>query len=228
MIFVSIFKRYVLDAFNQIAEGYAHWRSRPWSEVRNIILKYIGGGRVLDIGCGNGRHSYFLLGKKVNVVGVDVSISMLKMYLERVDFNKVFLDLVNADGRMLPFRDNIFNGIICIAVLHNIPGKEERIKFLLECKRVLIDKCFAIITVWTIFQLKFLLKILIYKFKYRWEFGDIYIPWEKRGKKVYRFYHLYRGREFRKDLEMAGFNIYSYMKIDSRKFLKRNYLAIVC
>lgn len=228
MIFVSIFKKYVLNAFNQIAEGYTHWRSRPWSEVKDIILKYIDEKRVLDLGCGNGRHSYFLLERKINVVGIDVSINMLKKYLEKVDFNEnAFLDLVNADGRMLPFRNNIFNGIICIAVLHNIPERNSRIKFLSECRRVLIYKYFAIITVWTIFQPKLLLKTFVYKLKYKWEFGDIYIPWKRRGRKIYRFYHLYRGGEFRKDLKSAGFNIYLFKKIDSRKLLKRNYLAIV-
>jgi len=228
VIFVNVFKKYVLDAFNQIAEGYTHWRSRPWSEVKDIILKYIDGKRILDIGCGNGRHSYFLLERKINVVGVDASINMLKKYLEKVDFNvKVFLDLVNADGRMLPFRNNIFSGIICIAVLHNIPKRSSRIKFLSECRRVLIYKHFAIITVWTIFQPKLLLKTFIHKLKYRWEFGDIYIPWRRKGRKIYRFYHLYRGREFKKDLKLAGFNIYLFKKIDSRKLLKRNYLVIV-
>ncbi|HDJ89675.1 MAG TPA: class I SAM-dependent methyltransferase, partial [Thermoprotei archaeon] len=149
-----------------------------------------------------------------------------KKYLKRKDIKKSFLDLVNADGRILPFRNNIFNGIICIAVLHNIPGKRDRRRFLRECKRVLLKGKHIILTVWTLFQPKILLKIFLHKLQYNGEFGDVYIPWKRRGKKIYRFYHLYRKKELKKDLESAGFTIHLLKKYDHRKFLKRNYLII--
>jgi len=49
-----------------------------WSPLEREAMEYVE-GRVLDIGCGAGRHSLYLQGKEFDVLGVDVSPLALKV-----------------------------------------------------------------------------------------------------------------------------------------------------
>lgn len=51
-----------------------------------------------------------------------------------------------ADALNLPFQNSKFDLIYSIAVMQHIPGKEYRLKFLSECKRVLKDNGKVVIT----------------------------------------------------------------------------------
>ena len=68
---------------------------------------------VLDIGTGTGRFAEYLNDSGFNVVGVDVSLSMMAKARE-----KNLRDLVQADAHHLPFRDRVFDGALMIHVLH--------------------------------------------------------------------------------------------------------------
>lgn len=82
---------------------------------------------VLDVGCGTG----LLLSKiKAFSIGVDISIILLRRARKRV---RRGLGLVQCDAEHLPFRDGVFNKILAVTVIQNIPRPEN---FLLEIKRV--------------------------------------------------------------------------------------------
>jgi SAM-dependent methyltransferase len=95
-------------------------------------LKRLGlqpGQRLLDIGCGSGRHTceaYRLKG--VIAVGADLNIADLKQARERLEFHDRLGEhgggcwcLSTADVRRLPFPDAYFHAVICSEVMEHIP-----------------------------------------------------------------------------------------------------------
>lgn len=61
--------------------------------------------RILDIGCGTGRHSIELAKRGYSVTGVDLSTSMLKRAREKAIEQKVNVDFKKADARSLTFKE---------------------------------------------------------------------------------------------------------------------------
>jgi len=90
-------------------------------------LKREGAKRILDLGCGAGRHS-ILLGKVgFQVVALDISETALKMLDGRLKTDSIDnVTLVKHEMWELPFMDNYFDGVICTNVLHH--GKSVQIK----------------------------------------------------------------------------------------------------
>src|SRR5437870_6669866 len=74
---------------------------------------FAGCGTILDVGIGTGRFAEYFNNSGFNVVGIDVSRSMMAKARE-----KRLRNLVQADAHCLPFRDRVFDGAIMIHVLH--------------------------------------------------------------------------------------------------------------
>ena len=55
---------------------------RDWQKIDKEAMKYVR-GRVLDIGCGAGRHSLYLQGKGFDVTGIDNSPLAIKVSRQR-------------------------------------------------------------------------------------------------------------------------------------------------
>lgn len=91
------------------------------------ILRLADGDRILDLGCGEGRHCITAyLTKAVESVGVDLSLDDLRTTAERfADFEDAAdssrsLALTAVDGRFLPFPSASFDKVICSEVLEHI------------------------------------------------------------------------------------------------------------
>ncbi len=61
--------------------------------------------KILDIGCGTGRHSIELAKRGYNVTGVDLSGSMLKRAKEKASAEGVKVEFMEADARALRFSE---------------------------------------------------------------------------------------------------------------------------
>ncbi|MEP0201155.1 MAG: class I SAM-dependent methyltransferase [Halioglobus sp.] len=99
------------------------------------------GDRVLDLGCGEGRHAIAIyLEKDVHSVGVDLSVQDLSRAREKFeDFQQAEdtsreLSLMSADALSLPFASDTFDKIICSEVLEHIPDYHS---VLVEIQRIL-------------------------------------------------------------------------------------------
>src|SRR2546427_3740385 len=74
---------------------------------------FAGCTTILDVGIGTGRFAEYLSNSGFDVVGIDVSLSMMAKAGE-----KGVRNLVQADAHYLPFRDRVFDGGIMVHVLH--------------------------------------------------------------------------------------------------------------
>lgn len=66
-------------------------------------IEYNRAARILDIGCGTGRHSIELAKRGYTVVGIDLSESLLKRAIEKASEQKLQIVFQKHDARNLPF-----------------------------------------------------------------------------------------------------------------------------
>ena len=93
------------------------------------------GGLVLDLPCGTGRITEFLLSKGYRVWGTDISQEMLKVAQKKLSSFGKSVNFRQADAENLPFEDKFFDSATCIRLMGHIPPKI-RIEILQEIKRV--------------------------------------------------------------------------------------------
>ena len=111
--------------------------------MQTLNYKYLplyDGERILDLGCGEGRHALNIYCEnRVLSVGADLSADSLAVAAEKkrqLVSGKGRLQLLQTDGCCLPFADNSFDRVVCSEMLEHIPQYQ---KVLAEISRVLRD-----------------------------------------------------------------------------------------
>ncbi len=123
-----------MKQYNATAGGYDELYGEEQNSKYDSALKnmQIGGGIVLDVGCGSGLLFEKLAIRAKIVVGIDISRKLLLKANERQRaFKDVFV--LQADADHLPFVDNFFDIVFSFTVLQNMPEPSESLK---EWKRV--------------------------------------------------------------------------------------------
>lgn len=104
-----------------------------------IVIEFCGdvkSKKVLELAVGTGRFTKTLVSRGADLVGVDSSISMLRITRKKSSMtvsNKT-PSLIRADATKLPFRENVFDYVVCINALNHMPKYTDAIA---ESSRVL-------------------------------------------------------------------------------------------
>jgi len=101
-------------------------------DVKKLHLE--PGLRVLDIGCGSGRHTAAIARYEgVQVLGADISLEDIietkkrLIFQERLEGKRGQWDLLAAGICRLPFKDNFFDLIVCSEILEHIPDHHQAV-----------------------------------------------------------------------------------------------------
>ncbi len=200
----------VKQDFEEIAPSFSETRQRFWPDLTFLVELVRDGEKILDAGCGNGR---LLEGiwRKIDYVGLDSSPTLIKLAEEKYGIKEGVKFLV-GDVLNLPFKDESFDKVFAIALFHHLPSFELRLQAAKELKRVLKPGGLAIITVWNLWQLKYLPYLIWSFFKdflfgFKIDFRDAFIPWKRGRSKVFRYVHAFTLVELEKLLKEVGFRI---------------------
>ncbi len=196
----------IRESYNKIADDFSRSRKSVWEEFKPLADYARSGDKILDLGCGNGRLAELFHGKPIEYFGLDNSQKLIEIARKKYPHQEFKL----FDGLKIPFEDNYFDKIYCIAVLHHIPGRQLRQEFLEEAKRVLKPDGKLILTVFYLWQkqtywlllIKNTLKKIIGKSEL--DFFDVMEPWFKVST---RYFHVFRKGELKRAVKRCGFII---------------------
>lgn len=139
----KIFKEKGLNVLNKVHE-----------DLPKIVkfLKKEKAKKVLDLGCGSGRHVIYLAQMGFEVFGIDDAsegINLCRVWLKKLGL-KANLK-VSSFFKKFPFKDNFFDAIISTWAIHH--GKEKQVKFCIrEIERVIKPNGFIYIAITSTFK----------------------------------------------------------------------------
>lgn len=178
--------------WERIADSFDRSRQRTWPHVKTYLAELPAGSRVLDLMCGNGRHTVPAAARH-RAVAFDWSAGLVGKVHGRLGNGVV------GDATALPFQDDAFDACIYVAGWHGIPSHDGRMDSLRELRRVLRPGGTAQITSWSRDAPRF---------KDQGEHGkplDTIIPWRSDGHDEQRTYHLTTLERLVGHCEAAGF-----------------------
>jgi ubiquinone/menaquinone biosynthesis C-methylase UbiE len=100
--------------------------------------------RVLDLGCGAGRHQVYMARQGLEAHGIDISETGLNFTKGRLKRQGLEGHLVKCDMKMLPYNNSCFDAVVCLhAIYHQkLEGIQETIS---EVQRILRKKGLVLI-----------------------------------------------------------------------------------
>jgi SAM-dependent methyltransferase len=138
-----------MDSWNTIFKEKGKVFTAPHPDMMGIInyLKEKRAKRVLDLGCGTGRHLILFANEGFEVYGLDSApegIEIAKEWLAEKNLNCELI--VHRMEEKFPYQDSFFDAVISIQAMHH--NKIEKIKFTIkEIERVLKPGGLLFITV---------------------------------------------------------------------------------
>lgn len=182
----------VRDVYNNIAKEFSDTRQYAWPIVKDFVNNIEQYNLVCDVGSGNGKNMFRT---DLMYIATDFSEEMCKL-------SKRKSDTVQSNVLSLPFRDQTFDAVMCIACIHHLSTDERRYNSIKECLRILKPNGKLLISVWSNSK--------------KYGDGDQYIKWNNNETK--RFYHLYSKEEcknlceeFNLNLKYDKYNFYFYL-----------------
>lgn len=115
--------------WTRFSEMYDEWETNFQEYMGPRREDFFRGKRVLDAGCGTGRHSFYAAKYGASVWGVDLSQAVEVARRNNADNDAV--RLVQADLYRLPFAPESFDFIYSLGVLHHMPDPEKAFQVLL-------------------------------------------------------------------------------------------------
>ena len=113
--------------------GYAQrWGLRPPSENTRLeagglwaLLRIAPGSRIVDIGCGHGRHALVLAGLGAKAIGIDNAIALLNRARQLAAERRTQIRWIRADMRRLPIQSACASAAILMDAFGFFETEEE-------------------------------------------------------------------------------------------------------
>jgi len=160
------------SVYNKIGNEFSATRYRTWPCVDKFFDEYIlPTDYILDAGCGNGKNMTF-----PNVFeACDITDKFLQISSSRQNAGLTQCNVVN-----LPYRENEFDAVICVAVIHHLSTEELRQQAIIELLRCVKPGGHVLITNWAYENNKFAEQ-------------DTLIPFKNNKGEILanRYYHLF-------------------------------------
>ena len=103
----------------------------------NRILGLKKNDLILDLCCGSGRHDISLERIGCRVIGLDFSMSLLKIARGNRSLDRDFPQYIRADAKRIPFRDGVFDIVLNLFTSFGYFCDDENYAFLHSISRVL-------------------------------------------------------------------------------------------
>lgn len=132
-------KQDYIKIWDKMASKFAKGKvSKTHPQQERLLLEELEkDSSVLDVGCANGKHVFFLAKYGFRATGLDLSKEMIRIAVERAKKEELKVNFVVGDATKLNFPDQSFDYVICMGnVLGSIPGVKQREKALNEIFRV--------------------------------------------------------------------------------------------
>ncbi|MEA3335380.1 MAG: class I SAM-dependent methyltransferase [Chloroflexota bacterium] len=185
-------------------------------------------GRLLDIGCGNGRFALVLEQREllIDYLGIDASRPLLEIAREttndlryvRTAFQQVD---VMAENWAHELQEGSFDAIALLAVLHHIPGRQRRRSLLAGLREHLAPSGVLAISTWQFLNSERLKRKIV-----PWqqididsdsvEPGDYLLDWQRGGSGL-RYCHLIDERQLRELAAAAGLEVREIFLADGKE-----------
>ncbi len=117
-----------MTEWNQILRREEYSLKKPDEIVVNLtsILEERKVGKVLDLGCGAGRHITYLAERGFKSYGADISETGLKLMKKRLKSRKLEAEIIKCDMKSIPCIDSYFDAVICVQTIYHQKLKEIR------------------------------------------------------------------------------------------------------
>jgi len=210
--------------YQEMALEFSQSRS-VWWDGFNFIKKYLKGKpEILDFGCGNGRLIDYLYQEKnqeFDYLGVDNSAKMIQLAQKRYPTHQ-FLTI--NSGSELEKLGKKFDLVFSIAVFHHF-NKEMAKQTLADFMKVLKKEGLVIVSVWHLWQKKYLKNLLQSNLGGNWGFwADI--PFKKGNKEAVRPCYFWTLRSLEKVFLQNGFEIIEKGYTSDKRGKKRNLFLV--
>ena len=161
----EIEEEHVFKVYDSIALHWHHTRGKRkvhWHRVKAFIETIEAGSLMADIGSGDGK--YFGLSPAVYSLGCDRSMKLLEVSRD------VRYETFCCDAVKLPLRSDVFDAVLCIAVLHHIATIDRRVSVIRELLRICRLGGRVMLQAWALEQ--------EVHSKKKFEEQDVLVPWK--------------------------------------------------
>lgn len=188
------------DTYNHIAYEFAETRAYVWQCVKDFTdlinlsnFNKLDNSLILEIGCGNGKNMEYLMN---NISSISIPMPMPTII--GIDNCKSFIEICNkkklttilCNSSLLPFQNNSFDFILCIAMFHHLLTIEEQNQTFREILRVMKNNSYGILTCWSTIQPE--------KSNFKFTEGINIVPWKgRKNVNKIRYYFVYSEKMFR-------------------------------
>ncbi len=216
------------EFYTVFAAAFAESRSLAQPSLRRLLTLVPPAGRVLDVGCGHGRLAHLLDRHRPGATyqGLDFSVEFVRHAREQaadlvhISATYHLADLTGPNWAS-PLAGRQYNTVLLLAVLHHIPGYDNRLAILRTLSRYLVLDGRMAVSAWQFTTNERMRRKIV-----SWdqvgldpaglEPGDYLLNW-KRGGLGYRYCHLIDQEEMARMAAESGLDLLETFRADGKE-----------